>query len=528
MKTVKVEKKPKLLFVTASSSPLQAIFRPLYDLTVVQSLTGVSLQEYSAVVLNDIPESQVNTDQLGAFIDDGNGVVVFGGKNSFDKGNYKDSTLESLLPVSVGTGQEGNQKSVNVVLLIDISASTGTEFGTGSSSSVEEVEKALAVGILNDLRPEDRVGVVAFNSGYYTVSELTPASAERNDKISRVQRLIYTGSTFIDEGLKGARLMLAQEEGSKNIVILSDGKSGNKEDGLTGARYASEMGMKVYAVGVGEGTNSDYMRAIAQAGNGVYFEPSEAQKLKIIFGNSQAAPNDKMKLEKLDSTHFITSGVKLNARLTGFNQVVQKPNAEVLVATAENRPVLSVWRFGLGRIVAFSTDDGKAWAGELVNRENSVLVSRAVNWAIGDLGRNKAFDVSVKDTFLGNDFTVDVTSDSMPTSEKLSFSKIGERVYRADFTPTTAGWYDFFDAKAATNYPLELLNTGYNPDLGVLVQATGGQIFKPEQTTEILNKVREDSKRMTTSEKSLAWIPLAIALAVFLFDIFIRKLLEKT
>ena len=155
-----------------------------------------------------------------------------------------------------------------------------------------------------------------------------------------------------------------------------------------------------------------------------------------------------------------------------------------------------------------------------------MLVTRTINWAIGDLGRNKQFDVTARDTFIGNEFDVEVTADSMPSDARMAFSKVGERLYSSQLEPDKTGWYSFFDATAAANYPLELLNTGYDPDLAVLVQVTGGQTFRPEQTDEILQKVKNDSKRLVTRQKSLAWIPLTIALIVFLLDIAVRKLWE--
>ncbi len=526
-KTAKVEKKPKVLLVTEGSSPLEGIFMPVYDLSTVTELKGNSLSEYSAVVLNDVPESQAGIDQLGEFIDDGNGLVVFGGRSSYDKGSYKDTVFENLLPVKVGAGEEGAKKFVNVLLLIDISGSTGSGFATGSSSTVEEVEKALAVGVLNGLRPEDRAGAIAFNVEPHTVAELERVSDNKKELTSKIQRLIYTGKTRIESGLREASRMLAQEEGSKNIVLFSDGISDSEGEDLQAARIAAANGIKIYAIGVGEATNTEHMQALAKAGNGAYFEPSEAQKLKIIFGGGGAEPTDKMKLEKLNNNHFITKNVKLSARLAGFNQVVPKPNADVLVATAENRAILTVWRFGLGRIASMATDDGTGWAPELFNSENSILITRTVNWAIGDLSRNKKFDVTAKDTYIGDNFRVDVLAGSMPTDGRMAFSKVGERLYSSEFKPGKTGWYAFFDATAAANYPLELLNTGYDPDLGVLVQATGGKVFTPDQTAELLKKVREDSKRVITTHKSLAWMPLAIALLFFLLDIAARKMMEQ-
>ncbi|MBI2143483.1 hypothetical protein HYU20_04055, partial [Candidatus Woesearchaeota archaeon] len=137
-------------------------------------------------------------------------------------------------------------------------------------------------------------------------------------------------------------------------------------------------------------------------------------------------------------------------------------------------------------------------------------------------------DVTARDTFLGDEFKVDVLAGSMPADSRMAFSKVGERIYSSQLKADKIGWYAFFGATAAANYPLELLNTGYDPDLGVLVQATGGSVFKPGQTAELLKKVREDSKRVVTAHKSLAWIPLAIALLFFLLDIAARKIIERT
>jgi uncharacterized membrane protein len=525
-KTVKVEKKPKVLLITDSNSPLEGMFSQLYDLSTDTSIINTNLKGFSAVVLNDIHVNQIDETKLSTFIDDGNGLVVFGGRNSYDKGDYKGTLFESFLPVNVGSGEDGAKKFVNVVVLIDISGSTGSGFGSGSTSTVEDVEKALAIGLVKDLRPQDKVGVIAFNVDAYTVAEMERLSANRNVILTRIPRLVYTGSTLISEGLRGARNMLRDVEGSKNIVLLSDGKSGAMEEDLKGAEYAIAQGMKVYTVGVGESTNREHMQAIASKGGGIYFEPTEAQQLKIIFGSSEQAPTDKLKIEKLNNNHFITRNVKISGRVSGFNQVVPKPNADVLVATSENRPLFSVWRFGLGRIAAVTTDDGSGWAPQLLNKDNTVLITRTVNWAIGDLSRNKDFDVTIRDTFFGEKFDVEVISNTMPKSDKMSFSKVGERLYVSEFRPAKVGWYSFFDATAATNYPLELLSTGYNPELGTLVQVTGGSTFTEDQTDELIKKVREDSRRLVTTPKSLAWIPLVMALLIFLVDIAIRRLWE--
>jgi len=72
--------------------------------------------------------------------------------------------------------------------------------------------------------------------------------------------------------------------------------------------------------------------------------------------------------------------VELAAKVTGLNFVVPKQAARTLVTTNGGDSVLSVWRFGLGRVVSLTTDDGNKWSGELLSQKNSKLITKSINW----------------------------------------------------------------------------------------------------------------------------------------------------
>ncbi len=526
-KSVKVEPKPGILLVMRESAPISNILTSLYRTTTSSSLSGQSLEGYSAVILDDIPESEVDVEKLSSYVIDGNGLVVFGGRNSFDRGGYKDSVFESMLPVSVGKGREGKRTDVSIALVIDISGSTGSGFSEGSSSRVEEVEKALAVGVIDGLKKSDKVAVIAFNTDAYVVSELMSLLGNEDYLKKRIEKLVYRGGTRIDEGIKASRKMLASLEGSRSIIIFSDGKSGSYSQDLYDAQVAASNGIKIYTIGVGEGTNRRHMQEIAKAGNGYYFEPEETERLRVVFGDSEEAPGaTSYPVEIVNSHHFITQGLKVSARVNGFNQVVPKPNAELLLATESNNPLLTVSRLGLGRMAAFSTDDGSAWASELLNAQNSVAITKAINWAVGDLSRNKDFDVEVKDVYLGDEMGVNVVSGSLPSYGDLRFAKVGKRLYTATFVPEGTGFHEFFDAVAAVNYESEYLSLGMNPQLGGQLEMTGGRLFGFGDADAIVEKVKEDSRRVVSEPVSYSWTFLLAALLVFLAEVCIRKIRE--
>ena len=526
-KTVKVEPRPDVLLVQKGSAPVSRILNSLYAVSAVDRVPQ-SLDGYSAVILDDIPASEIPSEALSSYVADGNGLVVFGGKNSYDRGGYRDSIFESILPVQVGKHGEGKRTDVTIALVIDVSGSTGSGFGHGTASRVQDVEKTLAIGILEDLKPTDRVVVIAFNSEAYVVSDLGPVLGRKEEIKAKISRLVYQGRTRLDDVIKATRKLLAPLEGSKNMIILSDGRSDSAIDNdLRNARIASEIGVKIHTVGVGHGTNRKHMQDIAAAGNGYYFEPDETERLKVIFGESEEAPEAvDFPFEIVNSHHFITSGVKISGKVDGYNEVVPKPHADLLVATQRNNPLVTASRLGLGRIVAVSTDDGSAWASDLLAAKNSVLITRAVNWAVGDLGRNKKFDVDAKDVHLGDRMGVNVISGSHPDHDFLAFEKIGNRLYSASHVPQETGLHNFFNAVAAVNYPKEYVSLGMSPDLEASLAVTGGKLFNPDDADSIVKKVKEDSRRTVSEPVSHSWILLLAALVIFLSEIALRRFQE--
>ena len=528
-KAIKVEPKPGVLLVTKQYSPLQRIFQENYDLAVEAGLPP-DLSRYSAVVLNNIPASDLNPDLLSDYVADGNGLVVFGGKDSFDKDNYRSNTykyFESMLPVQVGIGEKDEKKKVNVVLVIDKSGSTGRAFEGSGGDSVEAVEKALALGIIDDLKSDDNLGVVAFDVKSYIVSGLSGIKDKESRLKKDVSQLNFGGGTQIFVGLREARKMLKDAPGSKNVILLSDGNSGAafEDDSDEARRFAAE-GIKLFAVGIGQGTNTEKMQQLATLGKGIYLEPSKIDRIRLMLGPS-GEQDQTYKLELLNNYHFITRQMSIDAGLNGFNQVVPKSSANMLVATTSANPAAVVWRFGLGRVVVFATDDGSAWAPQLLAKENSKLITRAVNWGVGDLSRKKDFDISMDDTTIGEQLDITIKSDSMPSFRDLIFEKSGERAYSASYTPQKPGFFIIFNAIAAINNEKETAVIGFNKGLEELVAMSGGEMFEESETGRIIEKVSADSKRLKTLSASYSWILITAALIMLLIEISMRRVLEN-
>lgn len=523
-KTVKVVPRPRVLFVSEKSSPLTAELEKIYDLTTVSSIPSV-LSSYLAVILNDLSADKFlpHVDSLSSYVSDGNGLFVIGGQSSYDRGSYKGSYIETLLPVKIGAGEESEKSDVNIVIVIDISHGT---------ADYVNIEKAQAVSIIDSLDNKNNVGVIAFSTVPYKVADIEPLGDNKKEVVDKISRLVFDGQSFFNRGIDSGNKMLRSVSGGKNIILITDGKTTyNKlmEDTKEAARQAAARGIKVYVAGVGDRRNDEFLIDVARIGEGIYFPVDASNKLKILFGE----PDDKgdrdflNKLVLLDTTHFITFNQTLDVVVSGYNYVIPKPAARMLITTNKNIPVMVVWRFGLGRVVSLATDDGGKWGGEFLSKENSKIISKTINWAIGDLSRKKNFDVNIKDITLDDPMLINVISDSLPQHEKLSFVKTDVNLYNAKFRPARTGFYNFLGADVAVNYKKEFKYLGVNEDFIKLVGQTQGKVFDKDDVLGILDFVKEKSKRIKVNRTDFKWPFLVAALILFLVEIGLRRLWEN-
>ncbi|MBI4141668.1 VWA domain-containing protein, partial [Candidatus Woesearchaeota archaeon] len=323
-KSIKIVPRPKVLYVTEGNSPLANELNKIYELDVKNSLPS-DLSDYMAVIFNDIRGAKINPhmDMLSDYVSDGNGILFIGGENSFDRGGYKGTLLETLLPIKIGAGEEQNKSDINIAIVIDISQ--GTE-------DYIAVEKALALSVVDSLSEKNNVGAVAF--GYtpcqaFTIAEVKPLKEIKTELKEKISRLKFDGQSCFDIGIQGGFQLLSKVGGSKNIIFISDGKTTyNKlrEDTLNVVRTVNAKGVKVFAVGVGTETdslatdNNLFLGNVAALGEGVYYKADAANKIKVQFGDQDETKGEEFynTLVPIDTTHFITLGLDdMHATVSG-------------------------------------------------------------------------------------------------------------------------------------------------------------------------------------------------------------------
>jgi len=529
-KVTHVIPKPKVLFVTQAQSALRTVLDELYEVTQIDYLPKEkeNLESFYAVIINDLPiEKLKDVSALSDFVIEGNGLFVVGGYNSFDNGGYKGSSFESILPVQLGAGKPFKGES-NIVIVIDISGSF-TE--TGVSVTGLSTSKSLAYDVIDNINEKNSVGVVAFDQWPYLVSKLEPLYVSKGQTLDKIARLQGKGGqTEFSAGLKGAFNLLRGETGSKNVIFISDGFTWSdlvRQDAIDVVTAMKNYGVRMYVVGTGRNLDEKFLRQMTVYGGGIYFTADTTNRLRILFGEPEKKQSGTaFSLFSIDPYHFITEDLELTAVLYGYNQVVPKASARMLITTDSGEPAVVVWRHGVGRVATLSVFSSGNNLGELLDRKNSKLITRIMNWAIADPERKNDFFVDIPDARVDRTAEIIAKTQKFPNVKGLEFSKIAKNTYRSYYVNKDIGFKSVLGAIYGVNYDWEYQYIGFNPELGTLISTTNGKLFEPEQIDDIVNHVKSVSKRVIQERQSFMDFFIVAALVLLTIEIVLRRIRE--
>ncbi|RXK48641.1 vWA domain-containing protein [Halorientalis pallida] len=507
-KTVRVVEPPKVLYVSRGDYAFEGFLREVYDVDTAESIPA-NLSGYYAVVVQNVAAGDLgNVSALQRAVIDGTGLVTVGGPNAFERGNYRESLLTDLLPVTIGEGGETSR----VVVAVDISGST-----SGSMSA----QQALALDVLDQLGDENRVGVVAFNNQVYRIAGLTGLGNSRTFLEDRIRRLESDGSTDVSAGIEGATQMLGS---SGTIVLLTDGRAQGGNAPAAAAR-ASERGIEVIPVGVGSEVAVDYLQEVADAGGGVFLRADESNKLRIEFGGETREFQGRG-LTVLDRTHFITSGVEFAARPGRTHSVAAVRGADLLVAGSDGAPAITAWRYGLGRTVAITAYGENGGLDGLLSAPDSLGITKSVNWAIGDPERLATGLTSISDGRVGSPVTATYEGASRPSADGYRFTQVDTGQYETTFVPASPGYQSLLAAEYAVNYPQEFAAFGQSRAVRTAADRTGGRVFEPDRAAAVAEQVRQEARTVETITREWTWLVLVAALLLYLVEVGTRRLVR--
>ncbi len=364
-------RRPKVLYLTqdppAADSHLTATLTAAqFEIERASSFTQPNLSDYQLVIfdnwdLEGIPAPRKH--DVESYVKEGGGVLVIGGdRNSYPEGKKAENDLDRALPATLAPPR--SPEGTAVVLIVDKSSSM--------QGRKMDLAKLAAVGVVENLRPVDMVGVLIFDNSWGWAVPIR--HAEDRSMIKRlISGITADGGTQIAPALNEAfRSILPVNATFKHIVLLNDGIS-EEGDSMDLSRAAQLKHVTISTVGLGQDVNRAYLEKIAQfAGGHSYFlsQPGGLEQilLRDVREHTGTTAVETPQSPKVVKQTEILDGVGMETAppLKGYVKFDAKPSAETILTVDVNDPLLTRWQYGLGRAAVFASDAKPRWAADWV------------------------------------------------------------------------------------------------------------------------------------------------------------------
>lgn len=429
----------------AESGPLAHALEA--DGNVIEIRSGeqapTSLTEWSgfdAVVMMNQPASSFTLAQQGSLVqyvhDAGGGLLFLGGPDGFGAGGWIGSSLAEALPVSLDPPQKRQMPLGALAIIIDRSGSMAAGIAGTTITQQQAANEAAILGI-QALSRLDQATVIAFSD----VAEVIVPLSRVDDAAMftrRIRGIGPGGGTNLFPAIDAAASELAKSPGGvKHIIILTDGQTiGDPQEGIAKAAALRKRGISISAVAVGDSANDPLLARLAQASDGrfhrvtskgslatlpkIFVKEAQIVRRSLIwegpgFAPTRRDPTDAMR--GISGAFPLVSGYVVTADRGGL--------ANVPLRGPEGDPILAQWQFGLGRVVAYTSDATSRWNGQWLGwPQYETFWRQHLKWAM-----RPAADANAR-------ISVDVSSEPAkvvlelfdPSGNRANFAQIAARI----------------------------------------------------------------------------------------------------
>lgn len=334
---------------------------------------AVYLSNFDCVILANVPAEEIPEEQQEVIRanthDQGCGLIMIGGMESFGAGGWQNTPVEKALPVDCDVKQKKVQSKGALVLCMH-----ACEMAQGNFW-----EKKIAKLAVERLGPADEVGILDFGFNVKWAVPMQEVGPNRPKIMGLIDTMSPGDMPDFDPMLKMAHDALMdkkKEFGAKHIIVISDGDPQLNKPGMLKAMKADKITVSTIII-AGHGTPQDQqkMSDMAKITGGRAYSVDDPKKLPAIY----------IKETRLVSQSFIHKGAfqpilmipgappmegipagndRRMLPLTGFVRTSAKEDrlVEVPIVTPrlpdDDFPILAHWTYGLGKGVAFTSDAG--------------------------------------------------------------------------------------------------------------------------------------------------------------------------
>jgi len=295
-------------------------------------------------------------DALQSFLNQGGSLLWTATPKGLFFGGWERSSLADSLPVEPVEEPGG----VGIVLVLDVSGSMleADKLGLAVVGSLELIRSA---------RPQDYIGVVIFSDRPRWLFRPRPMTEQgRKEAESLLLSTSAGGGTMIRRAYLEALEAIEQvPTTSKQVIALTDGLAADVTPDLFDAARAASPKIKTSTVAIGADADRQFLRELAQAGGGSFWDVPSPQDLPRFFLEEAQRT---FRREALEGSFPVTVRPHPVTRDTSPPPIRvvlparAKPWAQTLLSSGEGA-VLAVGESGRGRVAALATDLSRSWQG---------------------------------------------------------------------------------------------------------------------------------------------------------------------
>ena len=224
-----------------------------------------------------------------------------------------------MQPVDIqGGGEAIGEEAIPVttMLVMDIS-------GSMDKNDKLAAAKEAAKSYVQQMRPEDQAGLIAYDTQVYTIQLIT---ADTTALITAIDGLKTGSDTAMYNALIEAEKALEAASGRKAVIVLTDGLDNKSqstlEDVIAGI---GESGLTVSAIGFGDvgmvgqaGLNEAALKSLAEQAGGIYGFATDSEALKGLYQQQSRVLQSEQRVTYV-SPSTLRDGInrKLTVSLTG-------------------------------------------------------------------------------------------------------------------------------------------------------------------------------------------------------------------
>jgi uncharacterized membrane protein len=376
--TLVVRGRPQVLLAEKDRSQAQALAAALrsqhVDVTLVEAdkipKDMAGLQKYDGLILSNVSSLKMTKKQMENIRDyvreQGGGLMMLGGEESFGLGGYYRTPIEEALPVTMEVKQKIEIPSLAVVLSIDRSGSMAMT--TDEKVTKLDIAKEAAHLVVDLLDERNEVGVMSWDTEFIWDSPVRPAR-DKQGIHHAIATIKAGGGTDGYPALKEAYQVLFDRPALlKHVIFLSDGQMTRGDFSGLLRRMAKDK-ITVSTVAIGKDADVPLMVDVAKWGRGRFYYTEDDSTIPRIFTLETQLASKASLVEQPFKPTVASPGhesiQEINWReappLGGYVATSMKSNADLVLMTHQEDPLLAAWRYGLGRSVAFTSDAKAKW-----------------------------------------------------------------------------------------------------------------------------------------------------------------------